>query len=248
MSAAESRLRVATYNVHGCVGIDGRRSEERIAEAIAALDVDIIGLQELDLNRRRSAGTDQAGLIADRLGWSRFFHPAMRREEEQYGDAILSRHPMRLRRAEILPCPAPFYCRETRAALWVDVSAPGGPVHVFNTHFGLGRRERRLQAQLLAGEAWLGRVPADEAVILVGDFNGPPGSPPHRLLAAALRDARNFVRPPPLLRSYPSAFPVVGLDHIFVNRRFRVEAVETARFAWRYSDHLPVVATLRRLP
>ena len=44
------RLRVATYNVHGCRGMDARRSENRIAEVIAALDVEVIGLQELDLN------------------------------------------------------------------------------------------------------------------------------------------------------------------------------------------------------
>jgi endonuclease/exonuclease/phosphatase family metal-dependent hydrolase len=91
------RLRVATYNVHSCRGMDRRRSEQRIAEVIAALDVDVIGLQELDLNRRRSARIDQAALIADQLGWHRFFYPAFRAADEFFGDAILSRYPMRLR-------------------------------------------------------------------------------------------------------------------------------------------------------
>src|ERR1043166_9235171 len=53
------RLRVATYNVHGCVGTDGQRSEGRIAEVIASMSADIVGLQELDLGRGRSAHADQ---------------------------------------------------------------------------------------------------------------------------------------------------------------------------------------------
>ena len=76
------KLRVATYNVHGCVGMDRQRSEARIAEVIAQLSVDIVGLQELDLSRRRSAGVDQTGMIAEQLGWHSHFYPAMRRGDE----------------------------------------------------------------------------------------------------------------------------------------------------------------------
>jgi endonuclease/exonuclease/phosphatase family metal-dependent hydrolase len=238
------RIRVATYNVHGCVGIDGRRSEDRIAAVIAALDVDVIGLQELDLNRRRSAGVDQAGLIARRLGWTRFFHPAIQRAEEEYGDAILSRHPMTLRRAAALPAPAPFYCREARGALWAEVTTPIGAVHVFNSHFGLGRRERVIQATLLTGPDWLGKVPANEPVIMLGDFNGGSGSASHRVLAAALRDARLFQSPVKRLRSYPSPRPLIDLDHIFVNDRLTVESVGVVTGGRAASDHLPVRAEI----
>ena len=76
------KLRVATYNVHGCVGMDRQRSEARIAEVIAELSVDIVALQELDLGRRRSAGVDQTGIIAEQLGWHSHFYPAMRRGDE----------------------------------------------------------------------------------------------------------------------------------------------------------------------
>ena len=93
------KLRVATYNVHGCVGIDCQRSEARIAEVIAQLSVDIIGLQELDLSRTRSAGVDQTGMIAEQLGWHSYFHPAMRRDDEHYGNAVLSRYRLNFRRA-----------------------------------------------------------------------------------------------------------------------------------------------------
>src|SRR6185503_20887474 len=114
------RLRVATYNVHGCVGIDRQRSESRIAEVIASMSADIVGLQELDLGRPRSANADQAALIATQLGWKYHFHPAMRSGDEQYGNAIVSRFPIALKRADEMPGVAPWYCREKRIAIWMQ--------------------------------------------------------------------------------------------------------------------------------
>src|SRR5215213_1922845 len=135
-------LRVATYNVHGCVGMDRQRSEARIAEVIASMSVDIVGLQELDSNRLRSAQVDQAALIAQQLGWHHLFHPAMRNADEQYGNAIISRYPLTLRRAIELPGQGSWYCRETRIALWSEVATDLGAVNVINTHFALSRSER----------------------------------------------------------------------------------------------------------
>jgi endonuclease/exonuclease/phosphatase family metal-dependent hydrolase len=243
-----ARLRVATYNVHGCVGIDGRRSETRIAKVIAALQVDVIGLHELDVNRRRSARKDQAAIIAEQLGWTRFFHPAMSKAEEDYGDAILSRFPMNLRQAALLPASAPFYCREPRAALWVEVMTPLGRVHIINTHFGLGRRERQSQAQLLIGPEWLGRVPVDDPLVILGDFNSSPTSLPYRTLTTKLRDARSFFHPSPPLRTYSTRWPLLAVDHIFLCSKLRAETIEVARSPQgrEASDHYAVVAEISR--
>lgn len=244
---ADERLRVATYNVHGCRGLDARRSEKRIADVIAALDVDVIGLQELDLNRRRSAGVDQAAVIADQLGWHRFFHPALRVADEQYGDAVLSRYPMRLRQARELPSVTTRICPESRAAIWVEIETPGGAVQVINTHLGLGRRERLTQAQLLAGPEWLGSVATEDPLVLMGDFNSLPGSPPFQLLTRQLRDTRTLVSPSPSLRSFPTRYPLLAVDHILVNERLGVNSVAVVRNAVTKiaSDHFPVVADLR---
>lgn len=227
--------------------MDRRRSEKRIAEVIAALDVDMIGLQELDLNRRRSARVDQAGLIADQLGWQRYFHPALRIGDEHYGDAILSRYPMRLRQAKELPSVTTRICPEPRAAIWMEVECPIGKLQVINTHLGLGRRERFMQAELLAGPEWLGRVEATDPLVLMGDFNSLPGSPPFQLLAWRLRDVRTLVSPSPRLRTFPTRFPSLAVDHIFVSESFRVDSVAVSRNAETRiaSDHFPLVADLR---
>lgn len=242
-------FRVATYNVHACFGIDGRRSEKRIAEVIATLDVDVVGLQELDRNRRRSDGVDQAAEIANELGWAHVFHPAMRIGEEQYGNAILSRFPTRLRQAQELPSVMTRRCPETRAALWVEVETASGPVQLINTHLGLGRRERAMQAALLTGPEWLGQTHNSEPVVLLGDFNSLSGSAALRALARSLRDAGSAPNQQAPPKTFPTRFPLLALDHIFVNDRFQVNAVsvvrnQTTRIA---SDHFPLVADLRLL-
>ena len=92
-----------TYNVHRCRGVDRSWSPERIAQVIASCHPDIVALQELDVGRARSGHIDQAEVIARDLGMDVQFFPAMRVMEELYGDAILSRLPARLVKADSLP-------------------------------------------------------------------------------------------------------------------------------------------------
>jgi endonuclease/exonuclease/phosphatase family metal-dependent hydrolase len=239
-------LRVATYNVRGCAGMDGQRSEGRIAEVIASMSVDIVGLQELDLCRKRSSGVDQAALIAAQLGWKHLFHPAMRSGDEQYGNAIVSRFPITLNRAAEMPGAAPWFCREKRVAIWMQAETGLGSVHIINSHFGLGRDERIVQAQMLIGPTWLGSVPPAAPVILLGDFNSVRTSRAYRLIAAHLRDVRTLVRPARTFCTFPTRFPLLAVDHIFVSRalhptQLSVHRTPLARLA---SDHFPLVAEL----
>jgi endonuclease/exonuclease/phosphatase family metal-dependent hydrolase len=245
-SESAGRLCVATYNVHGCVGMDRQRSEGRIAEVIANMSADIVGLQELDLGRARSAHADQAALIAKRLGWKFHFHPAMRSGDEQYGNAIVSRFPIALKRAAEMPGAAPWYCREQRSAIWMQAETGLGVVHIINSHFGLGYNERTLQAKLLIGPAWLGSVPPDEPAILLGDFNSVRTSRAYRVIQAYLRDVRTLVRPRRAFRTFPTHFPSLAVDHIFVNPalspiHLNVHRTPLARLA---SDHFPLVCEL----
>ena len=243
-------LRVATYNVHGCVGMDRKRSESRIADVVASLSADIVGLQELDQNRARSAAVDQAGAIAKQLGWHHFFHPAMRRAEELYGDAILSRYPIAVRHAVELPGFAPWYCRETRGVTWTEADTPLGLVHIVNTHFGLGRRERQLQARLLTSPEWLGSITPDIPLIVLGDFNSLPWSSAYRIIESQLRDVRRLVGSAFSFRTYPTAFPALAVDHIFISRALSATGMHVHRDppARLASDHFPLVADLVRAP
>ena len=95
--------RIMTYNVHRCVGVDGKLDVGRIAAVIAQCRPDIVALQELDVGRRRTGAVDQAHAIANRLGMAFHFHAAMKVEEEHYGDAILTTAPLKVIRAGALP-------------------------------------------------------------------------------------------------------------------------------------------------
>ena len=84
-----------TYNVHSCVGKNGKASPSLIAEVIAHYNPDVAALQELDIGLIRSGRIDQAQIIAKDLKMDFHFHPSLSIEKGHYGNAILSRHPMR---------------------------------------------------------------------------------------------------------------------------------------------------------
>lgn len=238
-------MRVATYNVHGCVGTDRHRSEGRIADVIAELGADLVGLQEVDRGRQRSANVSQAETIASQLGWSHCYHPATRKGRGDQGHAVLSRFPLRLRRAAKLPGKPPRYCPEDRAVIEVEVVANGDRVLVIGTHFGLGRAERCRQAEYLTSSEWLG-VSAGHPLILLGDLNCLPGSRPHRLLGLQLRDVRELVATKGPHRTHPTILPALAVDYIFVNAKWRASNlfVHRSPLARVASDHFPLVADL----
>jgi endonuclease/exonuclease/phosphatase family metal-dependent hydrolase len=226
--------------------MDRQRSEARIAEVIAEMSVDVVALQELDLGRRRSAGVDQTKMIAERLGWYSNFHPAMRRDHEHYGNAILSRYQLNFRRAVELPGKPPFFCWENRAAIEVSIETNLGKVYIINTHFGLGWRERFIQAQLFTSAEWRAAIADDIPLILLGDFNSLRGSRPYRTLNRHLHDVRELIRTTEPIRTFPTRFPLLAVDHIFVNRAVQpltviVHRSPLARIA---SDHFPLMAEL----
>ncbi|OLP61026.1 endonuclease [Xaviernesmea oryzae] len=234
-------FRLLTYNVHSCIGTDRRHDPERIAEVIAAAKPDIIALQELDVGRLRTKGVDQAQRIADHLKMTAHFHPAMHVEKEQYGDAILTALPSRIRRAGPLPS-----IGEPRGAIWVEIDLGGRPVQVVNTHLGLRGGERLLQAKALLGSDWLGHPDCrDGAAVLTGDFNAITRSAVFRMLNHALPAAADPVTGK-LPATFPSRFPLMRLDHVFMNGRLRATAAAPIATAMTRiaSDHLPLLATL----
>jgi len=239
-------LRVMTYNVHRCVGIDRLLSPERIAQVIAACHPDIVALQEVDVGRARSGHVDQAEVIARDLGMDVHFFPAVRVMEEAYGDAILSRWPARLVKTGSLPAFTRLPKVEPRGALWAAIEIGGVEIQVINTHFGLIGAERVKQASVLLGDDWLGHPDCRDPVIMLGDFNATPRTRAYRKLTARLRDAQRApaVRRPSL--TFPTRLPALRLDHIFVSRSIEVTAAGTIRtpLARLASDHLPLVAEL----
>lgn len=232
-----------TYNVHRCVGVDRRLDVGRIAAVIAEQEPDVVCLQELDVGRARTGGVDQAQAIAHSLSMTFQFNAAMKVEAEQYGDAILTPHPERLIRAGALPVVTEAMGNEPRGALWSAVDLPGGTVNIINTHLGLIPREQRLQAAALTGKDWLGHPDCTGHTILTGDFNATSITRPYQTLARRLDDAQRRLGLRPTVKTFPSAFPAIRIDHCFVSPGVRITGVSApfSPLARMASDHLPLI-------
>lgn len=239
-------LRVMTYNIHSCIGLDGRVSPKRIAQVIRSSQAEVIALQEVDANRPRSHRHDQARVIAEQLAMSHHYYAVSDWEGERYGLAIISCFPLEHVQSGHLTPPGPGRRSEARGALWVEIQTPVGPVHVVNTHFGLRREERLRQTAMLLGVDWIGGVPPSEPVILCGDMNAGPKSPVCRALGQKLFDAQTGIKDFRPRATFISTLPVRRLDHIFISTHFEVRGVSVPRSptAAIASDHLPVCADL----
>ena len=238
-------LRLMTWNVHRCVGTDRKLDVARVAEVIAACRPDIVALQELDVGRHRTGGVDQAHRLAELLQMRAHFNAALTVEEERYGDAILTALPERLVKVGPLPGLPKLRGLEPRGALWVAVEVGGVELQVINTHLGLVPREQQVQTAELLGQRWLGSEGFNGPAVLLGDFNATPFSRTYRMLTAVMRDAQDSLGKAPTA-TFPSGFPILRIDHVFLSEGIRTVAVESpfdprARTA---SDHLPLVVTL----
>lgn len=235
--------RLLTYNVHRCVGVDRQLDIDRIVGVIAEYDPDIVCLQELDVGRARTGFIDQASAIAEGLAMSFHFYPAMQVEAELYGDAILTRLPERLVRSAGLPTIRGIPGLEPRGALWSVIDVDGVAVNILNTHLGLIPREQRLQAQALAGPDWLGHPDCAGPTILTGDFNATSIARPYQLLADCLPDAQRTLGLKPSIKTFPSSFPAIRIDHCFVSSDIIVRSMSApfSPLARMASDHLPLI-------
>lgn len=234
-------LRLVTYNVHGGVGSDGRYDPGRVAAVIRDLDADAVALQEVDSRRHPGGPESQLAFLAAETALSSVAGPTLADAAGTYGNAVLTRLPVRRCRHWDLSVPG----REPRGALDLELGLGSGQtgegvgvLRLVTTHLGLARHERRLQAGRLASV--VGDDPAELPLAVVGDVNDwvPWWGAARRLRRVLGRD--------PLRRSFPARWPILPLDRIWVRPAdalvsCRAHLTPRSRDA---SDHLPLVAEL----
>lgn len=237
-------LRLMTYNVHGCRGMDGRFSVERIARVIARARPDVVCLQELDRERARSGRVDQVHEIAGRLAKAYRFHAVSEVDDGHFGNAVLSSRPLRLIESGALAALETRLRLEPRGVLWVEVEAGDTRLQVLNTHLSILDRERRIQVEDLV--EWVARARAAGPLVLLGDLNATRDSRVGRRLASVLTDV---VEPHALertVRTWSGRLPLLRIDHVFATPEVRARhvAIPRRRLERAASDHLPVVVDL----
>ena len=243
----QQTIRVMTYNIHSCIGMDGKISPERIARVIARYGPDIIALQELDVGRARTGRVDQADLIAKSLQMDYQFFPTVRIRKGLYGNAVLTHFPMRSVRADKLPGLPGMPELEPRGGIWVAIEACKTEIQFINTHLGLKLKERRVQAEALLDSGWLSHPDCRKPIILCGDFNALPSSKICRGFRTLLLDAQIKLANHRPQKTLFGRFPFARIDHIFIDSSIEVIGIdvpntELTRVA---SDHLPLIVEVR---
>ena len=244
MSDPQRTLRLATYNIHKCRGLDRRVRTERIAAVIAELKADVIALQEVVNAPGGEPRWDQAHAIAAELkdfGWS--FGAARPLEGGTYGNMTLTRLPILATRNHDIS----HARRERRSVLQTDLDAGDGRVlHVFNVHLGTSIRERRHQGQMLMTEEILAQAALAGPRVVLGDFNDWHKGLTTRLLRRSFEHfhPRHSLR---LKATYPGVMPLVTLDHCYYDPPLKLVETELWRSprALVASDHLPLIAEFR---
>ena len=238
-------LRVVTYNVHRCKGLDGRVRPDRVAKVLKEIDADIMALQEVVCIPGGEPEGDQAHYLARELGADFLFGENRKLWGGAYGNVVLSKLPMRTVKNHDLSVRG----RERRGCLHIDVELAGRVLHVFNVHLGTAFLERRKQGRKLAGLDILLNNELKGPRLLMGDFNEWAPGLTTKLLRAHMQsvDIKKHLR---RRRTYPGVLPMFHLDHIYHDESMEVVGLtlHRTRTALVASDHLPLVAELKLLP
>jgi len=229
-----SSIRLATWNIHGAIGRDGRHDIRRILDVLHEVDADVIALQEV-----ASLGLEEGLLQAVRsdLGMQVVTGRTLTRRNADYGNALLSRHPV----GHSASIDLTVGRHEPRNAIDARVACGHCEVRVVATHLGLRPAERRLQVKRLLAALETGPL---GACVVMGDLNewylwGRPLRWLHAKFAA--------IRTP---ATFPARRPMLKLDRIWAHptsalTSLRAHGTTLARVA---SDHLPLVATYALAP
>jgi endonuclease/exonuclease/phosphatase family metal-dependent hydrolase len=236
-AAEPARLRVMSYNIHHGEGTDGRVDLARIAGVIEAQQPDLVALQEVDKGVARTQRQDFPAELARLTRMTCLFTNNFHYQGGDYGNAILTRFPVRSWTNTHLRM---LRTNEQRGALQAVVAAGPRNLLFVATHIDFRRDDAERLANVEEFTEIVARYP-DLPVLICGDFNDTPSSRTHRAMAGRFTDTWTAVGHGEGF-TIPSTLPRSRIDYIW----FAPTNAFAPRRAWvpstTASDHLPVVA------
>jgi len=250
MQYTPASLKVMTVNTHkGFTALNRKFILPELRDAVRTVGADVVFLQEVQGTHERHArhhenwpDTPHYEFLAETM-WPQFAYGRNAvYPKGHHGNAVLSKFPIVDFQNHDVSIAGP----EKRGLLHCVLRLPGRPsdVHVICAHLGLAEGHRQQQLELLC-HIVRDEVPADAALIVAGDFNDWRGRA-HDVLAegASLREV--FVQANgSAARTFPSRFPLLPLDRIYVRNAGSHAPVVLPRKPWSHlSDHAPLVADI----
>ncbi len=161
-------LRLLSYNIKHGKGMDGKLDVERIAKVIGDQTPDLVALQEVDKNCKRSKNIDIAAKLGEILKMEHRFGKTINLGKGEYGLAVLSKFPIKETKVHTLPKGG-----EPRIALEIVVDKKGELISFVTLHLDWTNkaiRTEQVKAVMKAVEL------RKHKVVLAGDFNAPRNS------------------------------------------------------------------------
>ena len=224
-------LKFMSFNIQGHAA--ARRDDHlpKLAEVIAAVKPDVVGLQEVHC-RTRAGPVHQGESLASLTGMNLWFGRSCAMDGGDYGNAILTRGTIDA--AEVHPLPG---SGEPRSVLEADVTLDGTGFTFFVTHLAawgrLLRVSRLRQIATLADITARSRRPH----VLVGDFNVPPAAEEMQIL-----QSHGHLRVCGDMKEVTFPMTRQRLDYVFADPQWTVVSSEVVRRG--PSDHWPIVVEL----
>lgn len=231
-------MRILSYNIHkGIGGLDRRYNLERVIEVIEEQNPDLICLQEVDHNCRRSRFHNQTQMLAEYFECVAHMHQMnVRVRDGGYGNLLLSRWDFQSKHQISLR----LGTKKPRGAQMAVVETPEGPLHLVNWHLGLAEAERHWQVRHLLSHP-LFRESGHLPTLIAGDYNdwrNTLGRGPFAELGF-----EQITSPISHFRSFPAYAAMGSLDKAYHRGGIFVHKAHIVRTApaKRASDHLPLV-------
>ncbi len=230
------QLRILSYNIHHCEGVDRKLDLPRIAEIIRRNKPDLVALQEVDRGTKRSAGVDQPAELARLLAMQVVFEKNIDHAGGQYGNAVLSRLPVLSHQNHALPV---VDGGEQRGVLDLDVQTDMGVIRVLATHLDhrTDPRERLASIEMINRLALQRET---QPTILAGDLNATWDS-------EVLKNAKQAwsITNQDALPTIPVQRPTRQIDFVLTRPTNRWTSTETRVLDEPVaSDHRPILAVV----
>ncbi len=173
----ETRVKILTWNIWWRFGPWEERADAIVAE-IAAIDADVIALQEVWAH----GGTSFAAEIAAKLGFHYVYENCMDVGDTGFGNAILSRWPITT--SDQVTLYGAEQTGETRVAIYAEIDGPRGKIPMFTTHLNWKFDQSHIRQKQVADIArFIDSKPSSKfPPVLCGDFNADPDSQEIRML------------------------------------------------------------------